>query len=200
MFLIVFVTLMISVIGLYAQVLSLQAAKVYNSQVGLMQMMVAWHGGATNLARANAAAIPTGGCNLTAAVSPPCGFGALAAGSPYLPSGYSAQNFSFYSIAYQNGGANYVITFVHDTDTSGNLVLPRTGGTSVGYTMNSLMRQFAHSAPAILTYGSVTSAQTLTIQTPGAKTSTGLPMNTMVYTNIPTVIPVGSLAIISAAQ
>ncbi len=50
MFLVVFVTVVISIIGVLAQVLSLQSARMNNSQIGLMQTLVAWHHSATNAA------------------------------------------------------------------------------------------------------------------------------------------------------
>ena len=65
MFLVVFVTVVISIIGVFAQVLSLQSARMNNSQIGLMQTVVAWHYAATNAAyqfkvSGNAFLYPTG--------------------------------------------------------------------------------------------------------------------------------------------
>ena len=58
MFLVVFTTLMISIVGLFAQVQLLQAKRMNNSQVGLMQTMVEWHHAATNLVFSYVAAGP----------------------------------------------------------------------------------------------------------------------------------------------
>lgn len=204
MFLIVFVTLMISIIGLYAQIFSVQANKLYNSQVGLMQTMVTWHGAATNLARANAASIPAAGCSLTAGAGlvSACTFGTLSgANLSLLPPNYNIGSFSFYSIAFQSGSIPYVITFVHDTNSAGNtdptknLLLPTRLGTEVGYSLNNLMRQFDRAAPTYLTYGTVTASGTLTVLTK----TTGIANFPYSIPAAP-VIPVGSLAVISTAQ
>ena len=209
MFLIVFVTLVISIVGLYAQVLSLQSAKAYNSEAGLMQTMATWHGSAVALARAavaaNPAAITPTPCSITsgAGMVGPCSFGTLTspvANQAYLPPGYNTTNFSFYTIAYQTGvpAVDYVVTFAHDADPlSGDLYLPTiSSGNMVGYTMNDLMRQFANSALPYATYGSVNTvggSPILAVTTPGGLTPT------ISYT-LPSVIPSGSLALISAAQ
>ena len=153
MFLVVFVTLVISIIGLYAQILGLQSAKIYNAQNGLAQTMITWHGAAVDLVKASIAAgtfqAPAAGswcqltdstaaltlntvCTTTTGATMTLTTGAVASvlsafsmGST-LPIGYSVVNgagYKFYSILYVSGGNDYVMTFAHDTK-GGNLILP----------------------------------------------------------------------------
>ena len=51
MYLLVFVTLVISLIGLYGQVLSLQAARLAAGQSAIAQAMIRWHSIAIQQAR-----------------------------------------------------------------------------------------------------------------------------------------------------
>ena len=207
MFLIAFVTVVISIIGLYAQIISLQTARIYNSQVGLMQTMSVWHSAAVTFARAkaNLGVIPTNAftpitsfCNMTSpALASPCGFGTLSVppnSTTYLPQGYAIGTFTFYSLAYQIAGVNYVVTFVPDPGGNNYLMLPEvTTGTAVGYTMAGLSRQFARAANPNIMYGVVNASGTLTVLSKGGATfSYAVPP-------APT-LPTGSLAIISVAN
>ncbi|MFY9288870.1 MAG: hypothetical protein WAO98_10265 [Alphaproteobacteria bacterium] len=72
MYLLVFVTLVISMIGVYVQVLSLQTARIAAQQNGIAQAMLAWHSAATSMAgsiirtnNAAYAAVAATGCGLT---------------------------------------------------------------------------------------------------------------------------------------
>ena len=196
MFLVVFVTLAISIIGLFAQVLSLQAAKMNNAQVGLMQTMVMWHQSATTLAANNQATIAnpsftvtSGGCSMTGtSTQSSCGFSSVAS-SPYFPVGYQSPAYSFNSTAFNSGGQNYVVTYVPKPVGTNDLTTQN--GTDIGYTMNDLQRQFARSADINLAYGTVNTLGTLSVQMKnGAAFS---------YP-VPTGIATGSFGIISLAQ
>ncbi|HEU0117112.1 MAG TPA: hypothetical protein VFR09_00640 [Alphaproteobacteria bacterium] len=77
--LLVIVTLLISIIGLYVQVLGLQAARLYSHQTGVAQAMATWHAGAVSMAASivrTGVAYPAAGCSLTYTVIPgaPGGF------------------------------------------------------------------------------------------------------------------------------
>ena len=223
MFLITFVTLIISIIGLYAQVLSLQASKIYKAQNGLMQTMVDWHNSALTLAKNYTPStvpciipsdymqtmqatlsnqpypITTSTC---ANVAPPVTTLVLTptGATPTLPPGYMTKYFSFYSIVFQSGSIKYLLTYAYYTDAanapSGNLYLPANGtaGASVGYSLNSLEQQFARAATVGTLYGKVTGSGILSVL-PQTIGVTG----PMIEYTIPDfhVIPIGSLGIIS---
>ena len=141
MYLLVFVTLIIGMVGIYAQVLSLQAARIAASQTGLAKAMMVWHGGAVSMASAiinTSPAIFTHGsspCSLTYTV--PSGVGISkctkpsGSGDPFgvvmdnsnslyhisateyvhIPTGFTTQ---FYSILYEDTSVSqyYVVTFL----------------------------------------------------------------------------------------
>jgi len=205
MFLIVFVTLVISIIGLFAQILSAQTAQLYRQQVAFMQTMTTWHGAAVNLARANLSLFSATPCRLTPGTVATGGPVACAqtVGASNLPPGYQTSPYTFYSIAYQSAaGGDYVITFVHDTDSNGGLKLPDSSSSNVvSYTISNLMQQLARAAPSNLSWGAVTASNstsgTLTILTK----SNGATAGSLTYT-IPgsSVIPLNAVALLSTAQ
>jgi hypothetical protein len=211
MFLVVFVTLVISVIGLFTQVVALQSAQIYNAQSGLSQLMEIWHGVAVNMnfyTPATNAGL-TSGCRLTYlgniySTVPVCtatGGGLMyvsttpATGYVPLPSGYNT-TFSFLSVAYQTPAPvlSYVVTYVNPAaaDASGFLILPQEGGKSIGYKAADLIRQLKRDTSNIV-YGTVTSPGILTVA----------PNNTVQKTltyPIPASVPTGSIALVSAAN
>ncbi len=221
MFLVVFVTLVISIIGLYAQILSVQTNKIYHAQYGLMQTMITWHSAAVSLVtpfilNQSLGPLSGNGCQLDKSPNllvngttnvPVCaetGHNVLVTNPPtgtppVLPNGYQPTPYTFSTIVYQTPAPieDYVITFVYATDDNsptGNILLPGTSGTVVAYSLNSLMQQFAHGAPAYIGYGVVTSLGNLSVSSQSA--GGGATVN---FT-IPNVIPVNSIAMISSAN
>jgi hypothetical protein len=196
MFLIVFLTLVISIIGLFAQVVTLQAAQMAASQTGLAQTMETWHSvavgavyTATATAKAKGAAAPT----VSAAG---CGVGVGMNGAncvdmtANLPPG-SPGNYSFSSILFQAPApltAEYVITYVIP-GTDGYL---SANGASTGYTAGALLSQLNRQA-SLLTYGTVSASGSLAVA-PSSTVATALTYP------IPASIPIGSIGIISVAD
>lgn len=138
MYLVVFVTLVIGLIGIYAQILSLQAADAASRITVLASNMVIWHGAAVSMANAIVTTVtPTVPCSLT--YVPPTGSGwpqciapsgvtygtvtdsaysrtTINASGEYvhLPSDFLASQIQFYSVLYReaSNGQFYVATFV----------------------------------------------------------------------------------------
>ncbi|MDP9128270.1 MAG: hypothetical protein M3N08_08445 [Pseudomonadota bacterium] len=161
MYLLVFVTLVIALTGVYAQVLSLQAARLFSHQTTVARALLNWH--ATAVAQAKTAVNPTplpgaAGCDLT--VNGPVGTlcsgptGSVTVnGTPTLPNcsgtltnvcwnslppGYQQAPYTFYSVYYQpSPGQSYIITFVPPPAASatnpppGFITLPGTGAGAV---------------------------------------------------------------------
>jgi hypothetical protein len=148
MYLLVFVTLVISLIGIYAQVISVQAARLASNQTAVIQQMLRWHSTAISQTRyAAISPIPgVAGCDLTTGglagipcdspargqvwiseTVPPAWTAFECAGTlappcwTALPPGYQADPYTFYSIFYQPTTAqNYVITFIPPPVTNAN--------------------------------------------------------------------------------
>jgi hypothetical protein len=218
MFLVVFVTLVISIISLYAQVLGLEAKKIAHSQHGMMQTMLTWHNAAVALVHpylvSGATTVITNlPCQVSKSASVTINFtpvptclitGATKlylASTNILPSGYNTTSFTFYSLvaaSTTSPSQDYVVTFVHDTDdhtTTGNLMLPDNSGYSIGYSFQSLSQQFANAAPPNTSFGFVTQSGYLTVNNVGSAGA-----GTQLLYSIPSAIPVGAFAVISAAN
>ncbi|MER2520595.1 MAG: hypothetical protein ABTQ34_07900 [Bdellovibrionales bacterium] len=130
MYLLVFVTLVIGLIGIYGQILTAQTARIAAGQTGFAQTMQDWHVGAVSMAvsvlKGGYSPVATG-CSLTDVTLPgsgglcpnaaACGggsgvvtnsagtLGSVTTGGPtcelvHLPSNYKAQYFQFYSVLY----------------------------------------------------------------------------------------------------
>lgn len=173
MVLIVFVTVMLSILGLFIQVFSLQTAKLYQSQNVLGQMMVTWHSAAVSFVRNNPPAWATyglNGCSVTATITSLftaypggtapilCSSGTLAADGTYLLKSYAIGTYNFYSVAYANtaDNHNYVVTFVYST-IGKYITLPDAGSTtSIGFTLQDLNAQLNRIAGNNLLYGLTT--------------------------------------------
>jgi hypothetical protein len=185
MYLLVFITLVISLIGIYTQVLSLQAARLAAGQSAIAQAMIRWHETAIQQVRtAQITTIPgTNGCDLTSpgAAGTPCSsvngpvtVTATFPGAPWqncppaiagqpcwnlLPPGYQTNFYSFYSIYYQPAaGQNYVITFVQKPAVAnpGFIVLPNNpASVTIGINMGDLMNQIRNTGLNPITYGTV---------------------------------------------
>lgn len=236
MFLVVFVTLIISVVGLYAQVLTLQNVKAFNNQTTFAQQMLTWQNTAVSLANSLNLSVPAGGCRLTAnvaytvsgagsggtsgqrlntctysgnpisiAIAKPstiatsCAGGVTGACWTALPAGYQTTPYSFYTLFYTAGTTNYIITYAHDTDASGNLMLPDNSGTSIGLTPNELTLQLQHSGVPALAYGMVSGpngSRVLTLS--NAYFTHTLPnLNGLQTVPVPDAVPSGAVAVVS---
>lgn len=137
MYLLVFITLVVALIGTYTQVFAVQTARLYANQTTAADAFLTWHSVAVAEARYGGIAAPgAAGCSLTN--TPPAGSGipictsggnnaTVDGGNPggitpcpaatncwtNLPPGYAKNPYTFYSIYYQPaGGGSYVITFV----------------------------------------------------------------------------------------
>ncbi len=124
MYLLVMVMFVVSLIGLYAQVLSVQVSRIDRAQVGMMQTLVSWHQAASNFAMMNLTAPPppvyseitlnattdvtTTGCLLTyPAVGTGYGFGNcsadVSAPSTYLPRPNGSTHIHPFPAGFYNG-------------------------------------------------------------------------------------------------
>jgi hypothetical protein len=140
MYMIAFVTLMVALIGLYAQVYTKQVVNGLAQQSGVIGSMIEWHSTAVALATSlMPTADWTAGCSLTnpspvpatVAVCPGAAAGTIYVGMPQgtytacaggaaqqapcwtnLPPGYSNTTYAFYSIAFNSAGLSYVLTYV----------------------------------------------------------------------------------------
>jgi hypothetical protein len=92
----------------------------------------------------------------------------------------------------------YVLTYVHDTDGTGNLILPQSGvptSTTVGFRMSDLQTQMNRALPVNLVHGAVTASTVLSVV---FKNYNGT-SSTVSYT-IPAAIPTGAIGLISSGQ
>lgn len=140
MYLLVFVTLVIGLLGVYGQILTVQTARVAAGQIGFAQTIQDWHAGAVSMAASvlkGGYAPDNNGCSLTsggpvgdcvnAAVCGGSGVVASSAGAIgkitidntacdeeiHLPKGYKAEYYQFESILYLSAsGGRYVLTWV----------------------------------------------------------------------------------------
>jgi hypothetical protein len=179
MFLVVFVTLALSIIGLFAQVVTLQSAQINRSQSALAQTMLTWHAAAIKKALQNQSVVTAGNaCLMTSRTAasggenwyppPPtaCGF---TVDSTALPTGYAMTAYSFDSILYKPSTApeiNYVITFVLPPKTNSSVANssnsyitlpdPYSNGPQTSFKLSDLRSQFRRIGAANLSFGTVT--------------------------------------------
>ena len=140
MYMIVIVTLMVALIGAYAQIYTKQAVNAFARQSGMANAMLMWHSTAAGLASSlvTKTNITAAGCSLTPPlaggglpsftqcangfgsvyVSMPAGANPLCSGTqaapclPVLPTGYT-QSYKFYSVSFQPTAGNYyVLTYL----------------------------------------------------------------------------------------
>jgi len=202
MFLVVIVTLVVSILGLFMQVVSLQTARLSASQNGLLQTMVMWHNAAVKQALTTPAfdSVP---CQLTSTgqisgLNNCTRGGASVLASGLLPTGYNTANYSFDTAVFNttSPGGLYVFTYVHDTDGTGNLILPQSGGT-VGFSLGDLKTQMSRALPVNLVHGTVTATGTLSVT---LKNSSGT-ISALSYTYSPAIlIPIGAVGLFSTAE
>ncbi len=148
MYMIVFATLMISLISVFAQLYAKQATRTYAQQTGVVDALITWHGGAmdiaqfllprtfptcsmTNNAPLGGLAQCSGSGGGSAVISATnssghslCVVGATGVSNApcytTLPLGYADEIYKFYSVAYSSGGINYVLSFVPQPPTAGD--------------------------------------------------------------------------------
>jgi hypothetical protein len=224
MYLLVFVTLVISLIGLYAQVLTLQSARLAQGQTVVAQAMLRWHSTAISEARYTQITPTPGatGCDLTSpgilgavchgargssnvSITPPAGWAGFTCSNPLtppcytqLPAGYATNTYTFYSIYYipAGGTQSYVITFIPKPAAAnpGFITLPGIGGNPISITMGDLANQLRNSGLNPLFYGTVQGGQ---LRAQSIQKAAGGPFIPLNYTTPPAVTN-GSIAIISA--
>ncbi len=162
MYLFVFIFLLLSIIGLYTQLYTLQIAKMLANQTAIAQTMKTWHGAATKFARDNVksgAIVPaTVGCMVTSGVTTPLtGIGSCASmlnysDTNYLPGGYQPE-FRWYSVLYKTtGGTNYLITVAVPPGGAATdpVVQPK-----IGFSTSEIWQQIRKSGEAKENYGQV---------------------------------------------
>jgi hypothetical protein len=209
MFLIVIVTFVISILGLFIQVVSLQTARMAASQNALLQTMITWHNAALNLASAtpplDSANMP---CQMTSTTAinglPVCtrGGAQVLVSSVLTSTIYNVANYSFASAVFNSTSplGKYVLTYVGSTDSSGNIILPLPlpGGTTIGYTFKDLQTQMGRALPVNLAHGAASTIGAQRYLSIVFKNNSGT-STTSSYT-IPTNIPDGAIGLISSAQ
>jgi hypothetical protein len=204
MFLVVFVTLCISIIGLFAQVVSLQAAQMSAGQTILAQSIESWHSSAVRTALASpptnyAAKQPLMGCSMAQVTgSYDQHFNACSGGGSlygYLPTGYNVGSFTFTSVFFTGASTKYVTTLAWP-DSSGNLHFASgTKSPGMGYTASELLKQLKH-LPGNILYGTVT-ASDATSSTLAVAANIG---GSTVNFTLPPNLPIGTVALISPAN
>jgi hypothetical protein len=167
MYLLVFVFLMISIIGLYTELYALQVSKMMAREKALGQAMLVWHGGVTAFARTHKGTDPNElgsdsvtaqGCLLTSNPAAALAYQLNSCGSlmeyndSALPTGYNA-DYKWYSIAYVplGGTQQYVMTFAPPSE-AGNLTSPMTLP-AIGYSPAEILMQLKNSGAPRTAYG-----------------------------------------------
>lgn len=216
MYLFVFVFLVIGLLGVYTQVFAVQTAKIFASQAGVAQMMVAWHSGEVSLGKNVVHPTPASVCSLTYGMTaaPYCKTD-IAGNLPPLPANVT-QNTSLGAIgAYVDATGNpyphlakgYNVIYAWNSilfpDASGQLYvvtwapLPASGKASdvitappIGISSAELFQQLHNANTTLIGYGAVNGGVLKT----AASTGSGPVTFTMPPGNI---VPDGSVALIS---
>ena len=152
MYLFVFIFILVSVLGLYTQIYTLQAARVFANQRAIGQIMQTWAGSAFDFARTRPALGTTpAGCSLTTALAVPAACATQMAAAN-LPNGYAFADYSWNSIVFQPaGGPRYVITYVSPPASMADPInAPR-----IGYTVGQLYQQLRNTDLPKIAYGPV---------------------------------------------
>ncbi len=179
MYLFVFIFLLISILGLYTQVYTLQSAKMFEKQTAIGQVMLTWAGSAYDIAKfytltnSDGTAIGPIGCILSpnlvitgtqncsiqiqdpATITQPAGPGRI----PQLPVGYNWAAYKWNSIYYVIGTQKFVITYVLPP-ASGNRSDP-VDAPPVGFSIGSIFQQISNTKTWPRSYGFVDNANQL---------------------------------------
>lgn len=210
MYLLVFTFLVVGLLGIYAQVFGVQAARMAAGQHAIADMMMVWHSGQVSLAQSVVSPAPTSACSLTYGLTsvPYCttnipgntsnvtltnstgnvGSYVNASGSPYphFPSGYRTA-FKWNTVYYPDAsGQRYVVTWV-PLPASGKASDPVTAP-PIGVSVSDLALQLRNAHTPLFGYGTVSGG----VLTTGATVS-GAPVT---YT-MPSAVPNGSVAVIT---
>lgn len=191
MYLVAYLFLMISLIGIYTQVYAVQAGRMLSNQKVLGETMLGWHNAAVGLARNVQGGVsypPTNvPCRLSSAVS---GFSdctsalgtlVMTDSADTLPEGYNFDAYQWYSLAYTASGQNYVVTYV-ESPVTGNIVeYP-----SIGVSTGEMLKQLKKTKAPGYSYGAVMDQKLIT-----RMENYSLPMPSG------SVVPDGSVAIVS---
>lgn len=200
MYLLTFVIVLISILGLYANVMALQATKIAEKQTVIGSMMQQWNGAAYATALDGGALDNpgTGGCSLTPGFPTACTRATVPVQvtlpSDFLPPGYST-DYIFNSIYYAPaglGGQRLLITFVPPVTDAFGTLQPNGIVTNppLGIPLGEVFRQLQKTTLDPISYGYVTTQATIQqLRTRGGRDYP-----------VPTggIVPDGSLAIISS--
>lgn len=184
MYLLVFVTLMLSIIGLYAEVYTLQAARIFAGQKAVGEVMILWHNAASKYVKNNLVSFPTT-CYVPPVTLPPMLPCAKSMGDPgVLPSGYNDADFRWRTLVYVSGGQKYLYTFV--TPPGGNMALPVTTP-AVGFSTSEIFQQVRNTGLDTVVYGMVSGSN---LQARAGDIAVSYPVPAVMQTN-------GTIAIVS---
>jgi hypothetical protein len=195
MYLFAFVLLLVGILGLYTEVFTVQAARIYGSQTGFAQTMMTWQNAAVGLVQANKAALmnanlKTAGCSLTKNLGTACSIGVLA--SANLPTGYN-MTYSWDTYVYQPGGNGttlYAITWAPPPISGTAVTTP-----PIGISLSDLYRQIQNDTNIpLLAYGAVSFVGGKPEIVTGA---TSLAGTVIVYNPLPGAVLNNSVAIVS---
>lgn len=196
MYLLVFVFLIMSIIGLYTQLYALQVAQIMAQQKGVGEMMLAWHGGAYLFARfsqnglvGTGTADTVSGCLLTDLTSIP----ALAAPPScshmlhhdnalndnvvtlpdimpnFIPGGSNSYPIAYkwYSIIYAPGGpGTQQYVITFAEPGTAGVTTTNVVHPSVGFSPAEILHQLKNAGAPTETYGLVASGQLVTMDAP----------------------------------
>ncbi len=204
MYLFVFIFLLLSILGLYTQIYTLQVAKMLAKQTAIAQTMLKWHGGAVKFAKDINVTVSTQGCMLSSGGQitgiPACSQGQLAATNhDYLHSGYSG-SYVWNSVAYVPAGAagqRYVLTVA--VPPSQSALTAQIEKPPIGYSVTEIWQQIRNNGKAKESYGIVEkNGGVIKFVTPDAARSPGFPVPSY---DLPacgaSCMPVGSVGFIS---
>jgi len=159
MYIFVFVFMLMGVLGLYTQVYTLQAAKMFSRQTAIAQTMLLYHNTSYAFARANNTGVATLSstyCYQTYGVSvSKCAWGTLqiGAGQTNLPVGFNAATYAFPSVVYEMGGVRYLLTYVSPPTANAVNDMPNTP--PIGFSVAHLFQQMKNTGVSPLLYGRI---------------------------------------------
>jgi len=220
MYLLTFVFLVISILGVYTQVLAIEAARVMANQTNTADQVLAWHSAALSLAQnvITPTSVTAAGCNLSTGTVPnDCMQGAThvtitggpymvgAQAYPHLSADYAAtgnNSYQWKAIAFQNSGSDYVLTYVEPymapmipTGIPPGFISTATGR-QLGLTQADLYQQIKNTGLSLMNYGYVSSAGGAKTLVTTANFNIGGTITPVTYA-VPAAAPAGSLGIIS---
>lgn len=164
MYLLVFVFLVISMMGLYAEAIGIQAAHFFASQTGIAQTMLTWHSAAYRTFTANwtslAGSVP---CQLAHghAVGSACPTQIQTTTTPaasyFLPLGYNMA-YSWSSYVYASGGRRFILTYM-SPPSGGSTATPVVAADAVnaatGFSVGEVYAQIENMKIPLVSYGVV---------------------------------------------